>query len=128
MSTEKLITLKKSINLDLTHKCSLRCPGCTRQNFYNSKNIPGSDIDIESWEKITDYFDKIYLCGQISDPTHHDDFFNLLKIALRKNVSLVISVAASFRSQSWFTRAFLITKNHNVEWVFGIDGLSLIHI
>ena len=123
MSTKKLITLKKSINLDLTHKCSLRCPGCTRQKFYNSKNIPGSDIDIESWEKITDYFDKIYLCGQVSDPTHHDDFFNLLKIALRKNVSLVISVAASFRSQSWFTRAFLITKNHNVEWVFGIDGL-----
>jgi MoaA/NifB/PqqE/SkfB family radical SAM enzyme len=123
MSTKKLVTLNKSINLDLTNKCSLKCPGCARQSFYEGKNIPGCDIDIESWEKITDYFDKILLCGQVSDPTFHNDFFNLLKIAMRKNVSLVISVAASFRPQSWFTRAFLMTKDHDVEWIFGIDGL-----
>ena len=123
MSTKKLVTLKKEINLDITNKCSLKCPGCTRQKSYGGKNLPGSDIDIESWEKITDYFDRIHLCGQISDPTHHNDFFTFLKIAIRKNVSLVISVAASYRSQSWFTRAFLLTRNRDVEWVFGIDGL-----
>ena len=119
MSTKELVTLKKEINLDVTNVCSLKCPGCARQKDWNGKPIPGEELDIKSWEKITDYFDRIYLCGQVSDPTHHNKFFTLLKIALRKNVALRISVAASFRSESWFTRAFLLTKGHNVEWVFG---------
>ena len=123
MSTKELVTPRKKINLDVTNVCSLKCPGCSRQKDWNGKPIPGEELDIESWEKITDYFDRIYLCGQISDPTHHNKFFTLLKIALRKNVALRISVAASFRSKSWFTRAFLLTRGHNVEWVFGIDGL-----
>ena len=123
MSTKELVTPRKKINLDVTNVCSLKCPGCTRQKDYKNKPLPGEELDIESWEKITDYFDRIYLCGQVSDPTHHNNFFTLLKIALRKNVALRISVAASFRSESWFTRAFLLTKGHNVEWVFGIDGL-----
>lgn len=123
MNTRKLVIPKKVLNIDLTNKCSLRCPGCIRQKVYRGKNVPGSDIDVDSWEKITDYFDTIIVCGQVSDPTHHEDFFTLLKIAIQKNVRLEISVAASFRPKSWFTRAFLMTKGHDIEWIFGIDGL-----
>ena len=123
MSTTELITLKKEINLDLTNVCSLKCPGCARQKDFNGKPISGEELDIKSWEMITDYFDNIIMCGQISDPTFHNNFHTLLEIALRKNVGLRISVAASFRSESWFTKAFLLTKGHDVEWVFSIDGL-----
>ena len=123
MSTTELITLKKEINLDVTNVCSLKCPGCARQKDFNGKPISGEELDIKSWEMITDYFDNIIMCGQISDPTFHNNFHTLLEIALRKNVGLRISVAASFRSESWFTKAFLLTKGHDVEWVFSIDGL-----
>ena len=121
MSTTELITLKKEINLDVTNVCSLKCPGCARQKDFNDEPISGEELDIKSWEMITDYFDNIIMCGQISDPTFHNNFHTLLEIALRKNVGLRISVAASFRSESWFTKAFLLTKGHDVE-------LSLIHI
>ena len=123
MSTTELITLKKEINLDVTNVCSLKCPGCARQKDFKGKPISGEELDIKSWEMITDYFDNIIMCGQISDPTFHNNFHTLLEIALRKNVGLRISVAASFRSESWFTKAFLLTKGHDVEWVFSIDGL-----
>lgn len=123
MNTQKFTSRNKSLNLDITNRCNLKCPGCSRQKHFSGKNIPGSDIDLESWEKITDYFDTISLCGQISDPTLHNDFFRLLDIALSKKVKLEIHVASSFRSKSWFTRAFFLTMGHNVEWIFGIDGL-----
>ena len=123
MSTTELITLKKEINIDVINVCSLKCPGCSRQKDFNVKPISGEELDIKSWEMITDYFDNIIMCGQISDPTFHNNFHTLLEIALRKNVGLRISVAASFRSESWFTKAFLLTKGHDVEWVFSIDGL-----
>lgn len=118
-----MIVLPKEIDLDVTNKCTLKCPGCFRQKYWNSQ-VPGlGDISIESWEMITDYFNTIQLIGNISDPTLHNNFYTLLKIAIKKNVSMVINVASTFRPESWFTKSFLLTRGHNVKWVFAIDGL-----
>lgn len=117
------IIQNKSINLDLSNKCSLKCPACQRQLHYDGKNIPGNEMSLDDWDKLTDYFNNISLCGQVSDPTHHSDLYSLVKIALNKDVRLSISVAASFRSPAYFNRLFLLTQGRKVEWIFGIDGL-----
>ena len=54
MSTTELITLKKEINLDVTNVCSLKCPGCARQKDFNGKPISGEELDIKTWEMITE--------------------------------------------------------------------------
>lgn len=119
-----MIVLPKEIDLDVTNKCTLKCPGCYRQKYWNGGKVPGlGDISVESWEMMTDYFEAINLIGNLSDPTLHNDFYTLLKIAVKKNVRMVINVASTFRPESWFTKSFLLTKGHDVEWVFAIDGL-----
>ena len=70
-----MIVLPKEIDLDVTNKCTLKCPGCYRQKYWNGGKVPGlGDISIKSWEMMTDYFEAINLIGNLSDPTLHNDF------------------------------------------------------
>ena len=115
---------KKQINLDITNKCALACPACDRQSLIkNKQRIDGKDISVESFRKIVDYFDHLIFCGQVSDPTHHDNFKDLLRLCVIKNKRVTINVASTIRDIGWFTRCFLLSKGRNVEWIFGIDGL-----
>jgi len=115
---------KKQINLDITNKCALACPACDRQSLIrNKQRIDGKDISVESFRKIVDYFDHLIFCGQVSDPTHHDNFKDLLRLCVIKNKRVTINVASTIRDIGWFTRCFLLSKGRNIEWIFGIDGL-----
>jgi len=111
----------KNINLDISNKCSNKCSGCARQE--PGFNNIGRDITEKEMHIISDYFDIISFCGQASDPTNHPNFLNLLKICTRKNKKIQIHVSASHQSNYWWNKAFLISKNKNVVWYFGIDGL-----
>ena len=120
----KTLDLKREINLDITPHCNLKCPGCQRQILYSDKKVPGENISVESFEKIADYFDWIFMCGQISDPTFHPDLKSLLEVVVKKNKNTVISVASSWRSPLWFEEMFDYSAQHkNIAWTFGIDGL-----
>lgn len=115
---------KKQINLDITNKCALACPACDRQSLIrNKQRIDGKDISVESFRKIVDYFDHLIFCGQVSDPTHHDNFKDLLKLCVVNNKRVTVNVASTIRDIGWFTRCFLLSKGRNIEWIFGIDGL-----
>ena len=108
------------INLDLSNRCTNKCPGCAREKF---KHVPGSDITESDMEKITDFFQAITFCGQVSDPTLHPNFHNLLSICLRKNRKVVIQTAVAVKPKMWWTRSFMMSRGKNVEWIFAIDGL-----
>ena len=59
----------KGGDLDITNKCTLQCPTCARGNFnYKSNDIPGSDLTIEEWQDLTDYFSSLTLNGTYGDP------------------------------------------------------------
>ena len=115
---------KRQINLDITNKCGLACPACDRQSLIrNKQKISGGDITLESMSKIVDYFDHIIFCGQVSDPTHHNQFKEILKMCLKGNKRVTVNVASTFRDKTFFTSCFLLSKGKNIEWIFGIDGL-----
>ena len=124
-SEKKMMTHPiKEISIDVTNKCTNQCPACARQTEWDGTELPGNEISLETWEVITDYFDRILMCGQISDPTLHHDFHGLLEIAMKKNVSLNIHTAATYRSKEWYTQAFELTQGYKkIMWFFGIDGL-----
>jgi len=111
---------RTEINLDITHRCSLECPRCQRSKYKNS-TVPGQDLPVKDFEKITDHFDHILFCGQYSDPVHHPEFLKFLEICKDKNVRVSVHNASSAKSQDWYIQAFQV--NSEARWVFGIDGL-----
>ena len=107
---------RKSINLDITHRCTLECPKCLRRSV-PTNNL--GDLSLDSFKKIISHFDQIEFCGQISDPIFHPQFIEFLELTRDKRV--FVHTAASHKPMDWYRDAFLANKN--ATWEFGIDGL-----
>ena len=120
------------INLDITYLCSLKCAGCARQRYTDGLNgfenhvtggpVPGKHMSMEEMDVVSDYFQGITFCGTHSDPQFHPQFHEFLQMCVDKKKTIQVHVAATARKSSWFTKAFQISKGHDVEWIFGIDG------
>ena len=110
------------VNVDLSARCGLECPRCQRQTYFSSnKDIPGHDLTVDDFVKITDYFKSINFCGQLSDPVHNEYFIDILRLCKMKNVDGVIHNVSSLKSKEWYIEAF--QAHPDMRWVFGIDGL-----
>ena len=113
---------KRSVNIDLTHRCTLECPKCLRQSFRaKGFKIPGSDMTMSNFIKLVEYFNAIIFCGQISDPIFHPKFIDFLKVCADNNKKTIINTAASHKKIEWYRKAF--QTHPQAEWLFGIDGL-----
>lgn len=113
----------KKLNLDITHRCPLECHLCGRQRSFRYKGlkVPGRDLSLTDFDKISNFFPKISFCGQYSDPIHHPQFIDILQICKEKNIDTEIHVASSHKKIEWFIKAFQVCPD--AEWIFGIDGL-----
>ena len=114
---------EKRLNIDITYRCPLECLRCERQTSFRNKNlrVPGRDLTLEEFNKIINFFPKISFCGQYSDPIHHPQFIDFLKLCKEKNIVVEVHVASSFKSKEFFIEAF--NAYPKAEWIFGIDGL-----
>ena len=113
---------RRGLNLDVTYKCPLACPKCMRQ-YYTENKIPigGHELSIEDFKKLIKFFNFIDFCGQVSDPTAHPKFKDMLKILYERKIGCRIHTAASHKSFSWYKEAFNV--HMDAEWQFGLDGL-----
>jgi len=110
-----------AINLDISNKCTLACPRCTRKWYtHRGYRVPGYDMTIEEYEKIVSYFDHINFCGNISDPVMNKWFIDFLKINYTRDISCEVHNAATGKKLSWYKEAF--DSNPNARWIFGLDG------
>tara|TARA_B100000686_G_scaffold303435_1_gene340250 strand:- start:5231 stop:5881 length:651 start_codon:yes stop_codon:yes gene_type:complete len=109
--------------IDLTHRCALECPRCQRQEFFrdHGETVWGGDIPMDTIEKATDTFKAINFGGQLSDPIHHPNFIEILKLCYEKGVQANVQTASTGKPKRWFIKAF--EANPNARWQFGIDGL-----
>lgn len=115
-------TYKRTCTMDISHLCTLECPKCMRQWFKNrNQTIPGNNLTIEQFEKLSDYFTGFSFCGQISDPIFNPHLKELLTICKTKNKTVSVHTAASQRPKKWWNDVF--DANLNARWMFGIDGL-----
>lgn len=120
------LKLKRNIDLDLTARCPLMCPMCWRQGDVIAKKH-GHDMSMEDFLKVVEFAKSgavkgfIYFAGALSDPIHHPNFIEFLKICAENKLECEVQTASSFKSKEWFIEAF---KAHpNARWQFGIDGL-----
>ena len=110
------------INLDITYRCTLECPKCTRQYYKNlGLKVPGHDMTISEFKKIIAKFKVVRFCGNISDPVFNPNFISFLKMCYEKNVICKVHHAATGKSLAWYKEAF--AANPDAKWIFGIDGL-----
>ena len=90
---------RKSINLDITHRCTLECPKCLRRSVATN-NL--GDLSLDSFKKIISHFEQIEFCGQISDPIFNPYFIDFIKIAKEKDKYLMVHTAASQKPVKWY--------------------------
>lgn len=108
----------KSINLDITHKCTLECPRCPRKLY---DKVPGHDMSISEYRKIISYFNHINFCGNISDPVLNPNFIEFLRINYDFGIPCNVHNAATGKKLTWYKEAF--NTNPKAKWFFGLDGL-----
>ena len=111
---------RRSINLDITTKCTLACPECRRTVFKKKgMKINGGHMSFSDFKKVHSFFDHFSFCGGVSDPIFHPQFIEFLEYSIDKDVD--VHTAASHKSSEWYKKAF--DANPNATWIFGIDGL-----
>tara|TARA_B100000085_G_scaffold70905_1_gene63573 strand:- start:10268 stop:11023 length:756 start_codon:yes stop_codon:yes gene_type:complete len=111
-------------NLDISHRCILRCPQCIRQKHTSQDQIRRSfDIEDKDFQKILDYYPNITFCGQISDPIYHPNFLNFLRMADEQKKCLRIATNGSGMTKDWWYEAYDYGLGRNA-WYFGVDGID----
>jgi len=119
-----------SPNMDLSHRCILRCPQCLRQKVEGLPRIKRSfDIGKPEFRKILNYYDnQITFCGQISDPIYHPDFLAFLEMmdGLGKGLRIATNGTndkSGNMDDKWWEKAYSYGLGENC-WYFGVDGLD----
>jgi len=110
-----------SINLDISHRCTLECSKCLR-SYYKSSNakVPGNDMTIDEYVKVIDYFKHVNFCGNVSDPVFNPNLVKFLKLNYDRGITCEVHNAATGKPLSWYRQAF--EANLKARWIFGIDG------
>lgn len=111
-----MIKFSSSVNIDISHRCPLECPQCQRQ----TRQTIGRDLTIEEFTKVCKKFERIFFCGQYSDPVHHPKFIDFLKMCNDNHKRVQVQHASGYKQIDWYIEAFKSCPD--AEWIFGIDG------
>lgn len=123
-------------NIELTYRCPLACPLCMRayltskdavhkKALMKEKIAASSEISLDNFRKLCSFFKgSVSLCGQLSDPVYHTQFYEILKICTNEYPDTVFRVhtAAHQKNIEWYKKAFELSGK-NIQWIFGLDGL-----
>ena len=110
-------------HIEISGKCTLRCPRCTRQE------VPGyvnKELSLQ-WFKdnfvFMDKVKKITFCGDDGDPIYAKDLLLVIEWMKNKNprVQIVIVTNGSYKTEEWWKKLNeLLDENDNIH--FSLDG------
>lgn len=113
-------------HIEISSKCTLRCPRCARQEVPNT--LVNTELDLEFFERnftpkfIKDNVEKITFCGDDGDPIYAHNLIPVIKyIKSIKPVEIVIITNGSHKKSTWWTDlGQLLDCDDSVH--FSIDG------
>lgn len=113
-------------HIEISSKCTLRCPRCARQEVSN--NLVNTELDLEFFQRnftpefINSNVDKITFCGDDGDPIYAHDLLAVIQyVKIIKPVEFVIVTNGSHKKPQWWTElGSVLDSNDTVH--FSIDG------
>lgn len=121
----------KYINLELTSRCNLKCPFCSREYSPFRRGRYKIDFDIDWIYKLgLESTEKIILCGSFGDSIFYPHLMEFLKRAYDINKKLIISLhtnGTAHDKQWWIELCSLLQKFKSHKIIFALDGLEDTH-
>ena len=113
-------------HIEISSKCTLRCPRCARQEVPDS--LINTELDLEFFKRnftpefIIDNVEKITFCGDDGDPIYAHDLIPVVRyIKNIKPVEIVIVTNGSHKKTEWWAElGAALTKKDTVH--FSVDG------
>jgi MoaA/NifB/PqqE/SkfB family radical SAM enzyme len=113
-------------HIEISSKCTLRCPRCARQEVPNG--LVNTELDLEFFQRnftpefVRSQVEKITFCGDDGDPIYAHDLIDVVAyIKSIKAVEIVIITNGSHKKTSWWQQlGKLLDYNDSVH--FSIDG------
>ena len=113
-------------HIEISSKCTLRCPRCARQEVPDG--LVNTELDLEFFKRnftpafVRDNVEKITFCGDDGDPIYAHDLIPVIRyIKSIRPVEIVIVTNGSHKKLTWWTQlGALLDSNDSVH--FSIDG------
>jgi len=113
-------------HIEISSKCTLRCPRCARQEVPDS--LINTELDLEFFKRnfteqfVLDNVEKITFCGDDGDPIYAHDLIPVIRyIKSIKPVEIVIVTNGSHKKPDWWRElGSVLTEQDTVH--FSIDG------
>jgi MoaA/NifB/PqqE/SkfB family radical SAM enzyme len=118
-----------SLEIELTTKCTLACPGCSRVNTKHLKeewdkgHLP-LDLVLDTIRNTN--FKSYLLIGCYGDSIYYPHFWEVMKVLVEEGKDWMVHTNGSSRSRDWWLQSYDIKfKNHRSnKFYFAIDGLE----
>lgn len=110
-------------HIEISGKCPLLCPRCTRQELPGYKN---KELTLEWFKQnflFTDQVKKITFCGDDGDPIYAKDLLLVIEWLKQRNkrIQIVIVTNGSYKTSEWWRKLnSLLDENDNIH--FSLDG------
>ena len=123
----------KTVHLELTDSCNLRCPQCARNQSGGKDNplLPNTQLYLNDIKKIfpeqfIKQLKRILLCGNYGDPIVAKDTLEIIEYFREINPEIWIQIHTngSLRNPEWWSRVGKICNTPKSHVVFSIDGLK----
>lgn len=115
------------LHIEVTNKCTLKCPRCSRTEFIEQFPKAWTNKDLVLSE-LKDFLDidlsgkTVNLCGNYGDPIYYNDLLELVTFLKEKGTSINIATNGSYKSIEWWEE--LVNKLDITDSItFAIDGL-----
>jgi MoaA/NifB/PqqE/SkfB family radical SAM enzyme len=115
----------KYLNVEITTKCSLRCPMCPRTVFPQFLDLKHEmPLSFIRQIAIGPALKKIYLCGANGDPIQHSQFHEVIRILKDATPAQInFHTHGCFRTAQWWESLLEILRPTD-HIIFSIDGLA----
>ena len=113
-------------HIEISSKCTLRCPRCARQEVPDS--LVNTELDLEFFQRnftpefVLNNVEKITFCGDDGDPIYAHDLIAVIQyIKNIKPVEIVIITNGSHKKSEWWTQLGSVLDSSDTVH-FSIDG------
>ena len=114
-------------HIEISSKCTLRCPRCARQEV--PEGLINTELDLDFFQKnfkpefIKAHVRKLTFCGDDGDPIYAHDLIPVIAYfkSIKSDIEIVVVTNGSYKSVDWWRSLALQLGNHDSVH-FSIDG------